>query len=864
MPPRRPLLYLIDASSYVYRAFHALPPLTTPKGLPIHAVYGFATMVLKLLRETDPQYLAAVFDTPGPTFRDRLLPSYKAHRPPMPDDLASQFPLVFEVTKAFQIRCVSVDGVEADDVIATITDAAGHQKADTVVITADKDLMQLVGDHVQLWDTMKNRRIDAAAVRARFGVEPAQIVDLIGLMGDSSDNIPGVKGIGEKTAATLIQRFGTVDNLLERLDELESATDIRGARKLAATLRADPESARLSRELATVRRDVPLDCSLEGFRFRGSDPVSLREVFSRLGFQRLLRELPRPTAPAAVAVECADSAEDAAARVAAARHQPQVAIAAVTGDDNRAAGIVFTHAGTSPAMVPLPLAAKPITELLSDPGVEKVAHDLKQDLLLLRAAGVADVQPGFDVMVASYLLEASPTHRLEDLAADVSSAALPAYRGSAETLAAGVALLPELRERFAGELRQRELEHLFREVEMPLVGILADMERHGIRLDLEAFARMSREIEARMRTTMDDIHAMAGGEFNILSPQQLREVLFERLRLSTKGVRRGKTGLSTDVDVLTRLAADHPLPGKILEYRALAKLKSTYIDALPAAVNPTTGRLHTSFNQTVAATGRLSSSNPNLQNIPIRGEDGKRIRGAFVADDGCVLISADYSQIELRVLAHLSEDPALVEAFRRDEDVHTRTATAIFHVLPGLVTADMRRAAKVINFGILYGMGAPALARELNIQTREAERWIVDYFSEHARVRAYLDAAVADARRRGYAVTLLGRRRSLPDLASKDRNVAQAAERVAANTPIQGSAADIIKVAMVGICRRLRKETLAARLLLQVHDELLFEVPEAEAERLIDLVREEMEQAFALHVPLRVEIGQGRNWAEAH
>jgi len=870
MPTAHPVLYLIDASSYVYRAFHALPPLTSPAGVPTNAVYGFTTMLLKLLRETAPHYLGAVFDAPGPTFRDDLFAPYKANRPAMPDELAAQFPLVHEVVDAFAVRALCIPGVEADDVIATVTHRMAERGIDTVVITGDKDLMQLVGPHVELWDTMRDRRIDVGAVRERFGVGPEHVVDVMGLMGDSVDNIPGVKGIGEKTAVALIQRFGSIEQLLAHLDELDAATDIRGAKKLAATLRAEAETARLSRDLAVVRRDVPLECRLEDFRYPGPDPGALRPIFTRLGFQRLLRDLSAAVPASAAPLRQAESAADIESMLTVARRCGHLALACdgrLQHDGPHLSGVVMAAGGEAPWHLSLDAespGAVALRGILCDRHVEKVAHDLKRDLLLFGDVVSDDVAPVFDVMVASYLLEASATHRLEDLAADVLTTNLPAFRDGPEALAAGVALLSSLRERFAARLGELQLERLFYDVEMPLVSVLAAMERRGVRLDVEALAAMSREFEARLDTLIQEIYVAAGGEFNIASPPQLREVLFDRLGLSRKGVKRGKTGLSTDVDVLTRLAGAHPLPAKILEYRALSKLKSTYLDALPAAVNPRTGRLHTSFNQTVAATGRLSSSDPNLQNIPIRGEEGRRIRAAFIAAEGCVLVAADYSQIELRILAHLSRDPVLLEAFRAGDDVHARTAAEVFGVLPGTISPEMRRAAKVINFGILYGMGPQRLARELGIPLAEAERYIASYFERYAGVRAYLDATQAVAREQGYVTTLLGRRRTLPDLASRHRGVAQAAERTATNTPIQGSAADVIKMAMVAIEQRLRTEGLRAAMILQVHDELVFEVAADDRERTMAVVRAQMEEVVPLEVPLRVDLGWGSNWAEAH
>jgi DNA polymerase-1 len=880
MAGARALLYLIDASSYVYRAFFALPPLTNASGLPTNAVYGFTTMLLKLLRAAKPEYIGVVFDAPGATFRDALFARYKANRSAMPDDLAAQFPLVHEVVTAFGLRSLVIPGVEADDVIATVAEQMTSQSVDVVVVTSDKDLMQIVSDHVQLWDTMRDRRCDRQAVRQRLGVEPEQVVEAMGLMGDPIDNIPGVRGIGEKTAAALIARFGTIEQLLGRLHELAAATDIRGAKKLAALVAEHADLARLSRDLATVRRDVPLACSLEEFRYRTPAPAALRPVFTRLGFQKLVRELSL-AAPVAGATlrRCSGNADLEAFAVGARRHG-RLALACEGqryGATSHPTAVVVAADSETPLYVPLsadeeagpaepPAALLPeaLRLLLHDEGVEKVAHDLKHDLLLLGDAAPASLRPAFDLMVASYLLEACATHRLEDLAAAMLGVSLSAFRDGADSLAAGVGAMLALHDQLAAQLREREMERLFYQIEMPLVQVLARMERRGVRLDTAALAQMSRELDGRLALLMDEIYALAGGAFNIASPPQLREVLFDRLGLSRKGVRRGKTGLSTDVDVLTRLAAEHPLPAKILEYRNLSKLKSTYVDALPAAVDARTGRLHTSFNQTVTATGRLSSSEPNLQNIPGRGEAGQRIRAAFIGDDGCGILAADYSQIELRVLAHLSNDAVLLSAFAAGDDIHARTAAEIFHVQPDAITPDMRRAAKVINFGIIYGMGAQRLARELNVSLAEAEQYIASYFERHAGVRAYIETVQGEARRRGYVTTLLGRRRALPDLASRHRGVAQAAERTAINTPIQGSAADLIKMAMVAIDRRLAEERLRATMILQVHDELVFEVAELERERTADLIRAEMEGVYPLKVALRVDIGWGRNWAEAH
>ena len=865
----RPRLVLVDGSSYVYRAFHALPPLTGPSGQPTHAVYGFTTMLLKLLGEARADYLAVVFDAARKTFRDDLYADYKAHRPEMPGDLAAQLPQIQRVVEALRIPTLRVEGVEADDVIATLLARVAGAQVEVVVVTADKDLMQLVGPDVRLWDTMRDRWVDVAAVQARFGVAPAQVADVLALMGDASDNVPGVSGIGEKTAIALIQACGDVEGVLDHLDAV-AQLPLRGAKSIAARLAAGAESARLSKQLVLVRRDVPLAVELEDLRLQAPDVELTRALFAELGFESLLRQLMK-NAPA-VTVEAAPIATptDVADLFARARIGGGLALA-TRCDEGPAAttparDLLLAVAGGAP--VRLSLAEAPLCAAardgLADAALEVVGHDLKRDLLALSARGLPLPARAFDVAIAAALVDVGAAGTLERLAADVLGERPAPYRDSAGGAAAGVALLHPLAARLREQLATGELTRLFEDVEMPLVRVLAAIERRGMLVDVAHLRRLSDEFAARMDALMHEIHALAGGEFNINSPPQLRMVLFERLGLSTRGVKRGKTGLSTDVDVLTRLAAEHPLPAKILDYRALSKLKSTYLDALPGAVNPVTGRLHTSFNQTGAATGRLSSSDPNLQNIPIRGEEGRRIRSAFVAPAGAVLIAADYSQIELRVLAHLSGDPALLDAFTRGQDIHTRTAAEVFEVMPALVSADQRRAAKVINFGILYGMGAQRLAGELGISLAQAQGYIGNYFARYAGVRQFLDGVVAAARERGYATTILGRRRAIPELRSRERGVSQAAERVAANTPIQGSAADIIKLAMIGVERRLAAEAVAGGMILQVHDELLLEVAERDQERVRTLVREEMEGVMRLAVPLRVDIGVGHTWAEAH
>jgi DNA polymerase-1 len=859
----------VDGSAYIYRAFFALPPLTGPRGLPTNAVYGFTTMLLKLFSEVRPAYAAVVFDAPGATFRDEIYSHYKANRTEMPGDLAAQIPWIHRVVGALRLREICIPGVEADDVIASMIKAYDDAGLDVVIVTSDKDLMQLVAPNVQLWDTMRDRWTNAAGVEAKFGVPPDRVVDVMALMGDAIDNIPGVAGIGEKTAVALIQTFGNLENVLTRLDAVAQMS-LRGARKVAERLRAEAATARLSRELACVRSDVAVDCTLEDLRIEPPDHATARPLFTELGFHSLLRQLSEEAPTLNVRAAPVETPAQVEQLFARARAGGWLALTTVSDSgpavSTPAASLLLSAGDDPPLQVSLEdpsLSAVAATELAA-PAFQVIGHDLKRDALHLAARGIALGGNGFDVMIAAALTDPTSGDRLEGLVTDVLGARPAAFRDSADGATAGVSVLHQLAEELRGRLEAQSQATLFDEVEMPLVGVLTHMQQRGMLVDVERLNALSSEFASRMDALMHEIYGLAGGEFNIGSPPQLRTVLFDRLNLSKRGVRRGKTGYSTDVDVLTRLAQEHPLPARILDYRALSKLKSTYVDALPAAVNPTTGRLHTTLNQTGAATGRLSSSDPNLQNIPIRGEEGRRIRAAFVAPPGSVLIAADYSQIELRILAHLSGDPALVDAFTRGQDVHTRTAAEVFNVLPATVTADMRRAAKVINFGIIYGMGPQRLSNELGIPLAEAQRYIASYFERYAGVRGYMETVTAEARERGFATTIMGRRRPIPELRSPDRGVAQAAERVAANTPIQGSAADLIKKAMVAIDRRLLQGGFTGGMILQVHDELLLEVAEGDQEAVSAAVREEMETVLRLVVPLRVDLGVGHSWSEAH
>jgi DNA polymerase I len=868
MPARNSLrLHLIDGSGYVYRAFHALPALSTSRGLPTNAILGFAKVVSKLLREEAPDHVAVVFDAPGQTFRDALYAGYKESRGPMPDELRPQIPYIRRLVAALRLPVIEERGVEADDVIGTLTAQATAAGLQTVVVTGDKDMMQLVDERTTLFDTFRDRRIGMAEVERRFGVPPARVPDVLGLMGDAIDDIPGVRGIGEKTAMALVQRLGPVESILEHLDQVEES-GLRGARKLRETLAHGAETARLSKALATIRRDVSIRLDLDALHWAGPDREQLRALLGELEMRSLLRELGAGGEVAAVAHREVAAAAEVATAVAALDAATRVSVVAVF-DSPRATAARLERLALAGPDEPVVVVGAPedaavqaaLAPLLADLAVEKVGADLKAVRVALARHGLRLAGPVFDLSLASYCLNPSRTdHGLAGLAEELLGQPRD-DAGGAVAAARAARLAHSLRAELGAQLRSHEMDGLFRELELPLAEVLAEMELAGITLDVGALARLSAEFGASMDALMEGIHAAAGGAFNINSPPQLREVLFERLKISTRGVRRGKTGLSTDVDVLTRLGREHPLPAKILEYRALSKLKSTYVDALPALVDPRTGRLHTSFNQTVAATGRLSSSDPNLQNIPVRSEEGRRIRAAFVAAAGHRLISADYSQIELRLLAHLAEDPVLIEAFARDEDIHARTAAEVFG---NLAPAEGRRLAKVINYGIVYGMGPSRAARELGVPLAEAESYIAGYFARYGGVRRFVDETIAAARERGYVTTVLGRRRYLPELGARDPAVRQFAERAATNTPIQGSAADLIKLAMLEVSRRLRAAGLRAQMLLQVHDELVLEAPEAEVDRVASLVRAAMEGVWPLQVPLRVDVHSGANWAEVH
>ena len=880
---RTPLLALVDGSNYLYRAYYGIPALTNSKGFPTNAIYGFTTMLLKLLRDLEPDYVVVAFDLKGPTTRHGEFEDYKATRKPMPDDLIPQVPFIKDIIRGFSICILEQQGIEADDLIGTLTVQASKKGWRTAVISGDKDLMQLVDDHVAMVDTMKDKTYDAAAVKEKFGVGPDKVVEILGLMGDTSDNIPGVPGIGPKTAKRLIEEYGSVDAVIENAERLHNV-------KLRESFRQYADQARLSRQLALIRTDIDLNIHLEDTARSEPDKEALTRLFSEFEFSSLLQQIKtnavKPVKACNVVMDSTALAEligklqDSAAiacEIIWEKNPPQELIGLSLNAGGELFYLPLGHTNAKQQLATKDVFAA-LAPVLANAAVKKYAYDFKTTLV---AMPDLDIRSGVDLQLAAYLLDpARHSYELHEVAWEYLHERIAAPNdvagGKGKTYP--LALVPvDKMAAYAGEraealfnmalpvkerLEETGAASLYRDVEMPLLFTLAAMEKKGVLVDAALLKQMSEELGVLLSLSEEKIHRLAGEKFNINSPKQLQTILFEKLNLP-RG-KKTKEGYSTDVDVLSDLARGHELPAEILAYRSLAKLKSTYVDALPALINPQTGRIHTSYNQTVAATGRLSSSNPNLQNIPIRTLEGKRIRQAFVAAPGSVLISADYSQIELRVLAHLSEDETLLEAFASDEDIHTRTASDVFGVFPQMVSPEMRRQAKVINFGILYGMSAFGLAKELGVPQKTAQAYIDGYFARYQKVRAYLDGILEGARQDGFVCTILNRRRYLPELKSRIPSVRQFAERMAINAPIQGSAADLIKVAMVNIDGLLTGKNLAARLIMQVHDELVVEAPVQEKDEVMALVKKEMEEVIKLKVPLRVEIASGANWDEAH
>jgi DNA polymerase-1 len=884
-------LFLIDGSSYIYRAYYAIRHLSNSKGMATNAIYGFTNMLLRVIREQQPDQLAVIFDSRGPTFRKDIYPEYKANRSAMPEDLVPQIPYIKRVVEAFNLPGIEKAGFEADDIIATLARRFAAAGVDVTVVTGDKDLMQIVDERICLLDTMKDKVSGPAEVAERFGGAD-KVVEVQALAGDSSDNVPGVPGIGEKTAKMLIDEYGDIENLLANLDRLKG--------KRRENLENFADQARLSKQLVTLVDDMDLDVDADAFVLAEPDREALTALFKECEFFKLLQEF--SSEPGASAESASYSAvlteADLAAMIAALEQAEHFAFdTETTGLDPLRAELVGLSFAVTPGeawyvpvghrylgvpeQLPLEQVLDAVRPLLASTAHLKIGQNLKYDILVLARAGVAVESPLYDTMLASYLANsAAKSHGMDSLAAELLNYQTISYSevagsgkkqicfdevevGKATTYAAEDAdITLQLYEKLRLMVVEEEQQELFDNVEMALLPILVAMEQVGIRIDPEFLGGLSAEMEKKLAGLEKQIHELAGTQFNISSPKQLGEVLFERLGLP-KG-KKTKTGWSTDVEVLNKLAEEHDVAAMILDYRSLAKLKGTYTDALPKLIHPDTGRIHTSFNQAVTATGRLSSSDPNLQNIPIRTEEGRRIREGFIPSEGCLLLAADYSQVELRILAHMADEPALKEAFARGEDIHRRTASEVLGLFPEMVSDEQRRQAKAINFGVIYGMSAFGLAKQLDINRREAQRFIDTYFERYPGIRTFMDACIEEAREKLYVTTLLGRRCAIPEINSKNGAVRGYAERNAINYPVQGSAADIIKVAMVHIARRLDAENLQTRMLLQVHDELVFDVPKSELEQVTALVREEMEGAVEISVPLLVEVGCGNNWREAH
>ena len=894
----RPIVYLIDGSSQMYRAFHA--PVRTAEGgflrnaqgRPTNAVYIFVTMLRKLLNEHKPEYIAASFDLPGRTFRDDIAEDYKAHRAPMPDELAEQIPMVHAACEALGVPILTSERYEADDVIGTLAAKASAAGFDVAIVTGDKDFFQLVGDGIRVFNPKEEGTwYDAAGVKDKFGVAPEQVVDVLALMGDTIDNIKGVPGIGEKGARDLIAAYGTLENLVAHAGEVKN-------KRYREGLQQHADQARQSQVLARIRTDVPVPFEADALRYRGATRERCFQIFNELGFRAFVAEY-APTADSVAKsyrVVTTDAELRALAdRLRAARRfalrilpdQPSAMRASI-------AGLAFSTApheadyvptghralGAIPSM-PIADALAALGPLLEDASLSKSGHDLKFDAILLKRHGVTLRGLETDTMLCSYLIDATRSeHLLEDLALEytnykalkeedvcgkgakaVSIADLP-VEAALNFAAERADLVGQLTPIFSELLVKEQLADVYAQLELPLVPVLVDVESAGVRIDGPALASQSQRLEQDLARRTKDIYELAGGEFNIGSPKQLAEVLFDKMQLPVLKRTGTSRAPSTAVEVLEELALAHDLPRQILEWRGLMKLKGTYIDALPQLVNPETGRVHTCFNQAVAATGRLSSSDPNLQNIPIKTELGREIRRAFIAEPGHVLISADYSQIEFRVLAHLSEDPVLVDAFREGADFHERTALRIFGEHSGKDPHELRSIAKMVNYALLYGKGAFTLSKDIGVSQEQAQQFIDSYFEGFPRVRAFLDRTLDEGRATGIVRTMFGRRRLVPELNSRNFQVRSAAERMAVNLPIQGSAADILKRAMIDVHAALAPHPKAL-MILTVHDELVFEVPKPDADEIAAIVRDKMQSAVAMKVPLTVDVGIGENWKEA-
>lgn len=878
-------LYLIDGNSYVYRAYYAIKGLSNSKGLPTNAIYGFTNMLLKIIRQKKPDGILVSFDSPVPTKRHRLYEEYKAQRPETPGDLIQQIPHIRRMISALNIEVSEVLGYEADDVLGTIAKKAASQGANVFIVTGDKDMLQLVGERIKVYDPMKDMVLDEQYIQEKFGVGAERITEFMALTGDAVDNIPGIKGIGEKTAKELLSQFSSLEDLLRNTGRIKKE-------KLRNLVSQNVEVVRLSHELATLDTSAPVDVDAIECRLEEPDWSLLLSLFREFEFGSMMKLIP------------SEKIIEIKTETVLSRERVQEITSLIkdifaldtetTGRNPLTADLVglslciekenafyipvsHTYAG-APLQIGRTDLADIISPFIGDVKIAKTGHNLKYDLIVMKKEGISMKGSLIDTMIASYLLNPNrPNHSLEEVALEYLSYRKKTFLevlGKRNSFAevpvedatpyacddAHLSFL--LREILFDKLREDNLEDVYFTIEMPLIYVLADLELAGVKVDEDKLSEISKELERELEGITRRIYFLAGEEFNINSPKQLSRVLFHGLGFQPG--KKTKTGFSTEMGVLETLAETHELPREILHYRSLTKLKTTYIDVLPALINPATGRVHTSFNQAATSTGRLSSSEPNLQNIPIKGEWGRRIRETFIAEEDNLLLSADYSQVELRLLAHLSNDESLIDAFSRGLDVHARTASEIFGVPIDKVTHDLRRIAKTVNFGVIYGISPFGLSETLSISRDEAKKYIDQYFQRHSGVKSYIEKSLEDARNKGYVLTLFGRKRAIPEIGSKNAAVRQQSERLAINSPIQGTAADIIKIAMVHIWKKIGENNLKSKMILQVHDELLFELPVEELDAMTGIVRNEMEGVIKLAAPLRVDIKYGKNWAEAH
>jgi len=867
--PQKPMeLYLIDGSSYIHRAYHAIRSLSNSRGIPTNATFGFTKMLLKVIKDKKPAFMAVVFDSRGPTFRHDIYPEYKANRPPMPDDLAAQIPYIKKIVEFLNIPSLEKMGYEADDIIGTLARRLGGEGRKVVMITGDKDFRQLVTGDTIIWDTMKDRIIDGEAIEKTYGIKPAAFIDVMALSGDTSDNIPGVPGIGEKTALDLIREFGSLEALLEGLGTVKK-------KNLALKIAGNMDQLLMSRRLVTIDCNVLLDDERPSLEVGPPMKNELAQLFRELEFKGLWNEFAPEEDSGAFASPCGDRLSIEEWLEVRKEDEPVSVYADTNGLALASYGGKGCYVGLSDSAEDESLvqAERDVRGLLRDRRIKKVGYDLKGQAWNLEEKGVFLDGFYFDTMLAAYVTNPGLKdisigglaavylgERLEGAISGRNSSKDCMPDGSISRAFMSIRLMENLKAR----LKKDENDSLFFDLEMPLLSVLLDMERAGIGIDEEYFRNLSRDFESRAQRLAADIYEKAGISFNINSPRQLARILFDHLGLPAQGHTTKTKAPATDFLVLKRLSSLHPVPGLVLEYRSVTKLKATFIDALLDSMNPSTGRLHTTFNQAVTATGRLSSSNPNLQNIPSRGEDGALIRRGFIPKKGFCLMSADYNQIELRIFAHYSRDEGLLEAFRRGEDIHRHTASQILKVAPDKVTPQMRRIAKAINFGIIYGMGPRRLAQDLEMELSDAKEYVSAYYERYPGVLRYREEMIRKANSQGYVSTLLNRRRYLPEINNQNGAIRSEAERMAVNTPIQGTAADIIKKAMVAFYEEIRQKDMKTRMLLQVHDELVFEVPEEEREKAASVASEVMCKAASLDVPLTLEIKYGDTWADAH